>query len=175
LSDSLKCPESKSGFILISYTKLLPLKVEDSKRKSSRSKADLFEILEEETLSDLDLTFDSDFVMGVSLKSTRQGLGTQKNLDYEKLKQLLGLDIDKELKEIWANIRRDLSRAGGELAKISAKSQGEIKNAKYRFPVIQKIGKRYGTPVQELAVDKSVKLFNALPKKKRLAFLEGFN
>jgi len=127
---------------------------------------------EEETLSDLDLTFDSDFVMGVSLKSTRQGLGTQKNLGYEKLKQLLGLDIDKELKEIWANIRRDLSNAGGELAKISAKGQGEIKNAKYRFPVIQKIGKRYGTPVQELAVDKSVKLFNALPKKKRLAFLE---
>lgn len=27
-------------------------------------------------------------------------------------------------------------------------------------------------PVQELAVDKSVKLFNALPKKKKLAFLE---
>lgn len=127
---------------------------------------------EEETLSDLDLTFDSDFVMGVSLKSTRQGLGTQKNLGYEKLKQLLGLDIDKELKEVWANIRRDLSNAGGELAKISAKSQGEIKNAKYRFPVIQKIGKRYGTPVQELAIDKSVKLFNTLPKKKRLAFLE---
>lgn len=127
---------------------------------------------EEETLSDLDLTFDSGFLMGVSLKSTRQGLGTQKNLGYEKLKQLLGLDIGKELREMWENIRRDISKAGGELAKISAKSQGEIKNAKYRFPVIQKIGKRYGTPVQELAVDKSVKLFNALPKNKRLAFLE---
>ena len=75
------------------------MKVEDSKRKSSRSKADLFEILEEETLSDLDLTFDSDFVMGVSLKSTRQGLGTQKNLDYEKLKKILGLGIFKKVKK----------------------------------------------------------------------------
>jgi len=127
---------------------------------------------EEETLSDLDLTFDSDFLIGVSLKSTRQGLGTQKNLGYEKLKAFLGLDIDKELDGMWENIRRELSRAGGELAKISSKSQGEIKNTKYRFPIIQKIGRRYGVPVQELAIDKSVELFNALPKEKRLAFLE---
>ncbi len=127
---------------------------------------------EEETISDLDLTFESGFVIGVSLKSTRQGLGTQKNFGYEKLKQFLGLNIDKELKEMWANIRQDFSKAGGELAKISTKSQDEIKNAKYCFPAIQKIGKRYGTSVQELAVDKSVKLFNALPKKKKLVFLE---
>ena len=44
---------------------------------------------EEETLSDLNLTFNSGFLMGLSLKSTRQGLGTQKNLGYEKLKQFL--------------------------------------------------------------------------------------
>ncbi|PIR24495.1 hypothetical protein COV42_00185 [Candidatus Campbellbacteria bacterium CG11_big_fil_rev_8_21_14_0_20_44_21] len=127
---------------------------------------------EEETLSDLDLTFDSGFLMGISLKSTRQGLGTQKNLGYEKLKDFLGLDIDKELDGMWENIRRELSRAGGELVIISSKSRSEIKNAKYRFPVIQKIGRRYGIPVQEVAVDKSIKLFNALPKEKRLAFLE---
>ncbi len=127
---------------------------------------------EEETLSDLDLTFDSGFLMGISLKSTRQGLGTQKNLGYEKLKQLLGLNIDRELEEMWKNIRRDLSSAGGELSKISTKSRGEIKNAKYRFPVIQKIGRRYGTPIQESAIDKSIELFNALPKKSKLVFLE---
>jgi len=127
---------------------------------------------EEETLSDLNLTFNSGFLMGLSLKSTRQGLGTQKNLGYEKLKQFLGLDIDKEIDRMWENIRRELSRAGGELAKSSSKNHGEIKNAKYCFPVIQKIGRRYGIPVQELAIDKSVELFNALPKEKRLAFLE---
>lgn len=127
---------------------------------------------EEETLSDLDLTFYSGFLIGISLKSTRQGLGTQKNLGYEKLKEFLGLDIDEELDRMWENIRRELSSAGGELAKISSKSRGEIKNAKYRFPVIQKIGRRHGIYVQELAIDKSVELFNALPKEKRLAFLE---
>ena len=127
---------------------------------------------EEETLSDLDLTFGSGFSIGVSLKSTRQGLGTQKNLGYEKLKKLLGLDIDRELDGMWRNIRRDLSSAGGELAKVSTRSQGEIKNAKYRLPVVQKIGRKHGTPVQELAVDKSVELFNALPKKDKLVFLE---
>ena len=127
---------------------------------------------EEETLSDLDLTFDSGFSIGISLKSTRQGLGTQKNFGYEKLKQLLGLNIDKELIEMWKSIRQELSNSRGELAEISSKTQGEIKNAKYRFPIIQKIGKRYGTPVQELAIDKSVVLFNALSKNKKLMFLE---
>jgi hypothetical protein len=126
----------------------------------------------EETLSDLDLTFDSGFFMGISLKSTRIGSGTQKNLGYEKLKQFLGLNIDNGLKNMWSNIRRDLSDAGSELAIIATKSQGEIKNAKYRFPVIQIIGRKYGTPVQELAISKSVELFNALPRKKKLAFLE---
>ena len=127
---------------------------------------------EEETLSDLYLTFDSGFSMGIALKSTRQGLGTQKNLGYEKLKKLLGLNIDKELTEMWGKIRQDLSNSKGELSKISTKSQNEIKNAKYRFSIIQKIGKIHGILVQELAVDKSVKLFNALPKNKRLIFLE---
>ena len=127
---------------------------------------------EEETLSDLDLTFGSGFSMGISLKSTRQGLGTQKNFGYEKLKQLLGLNIDKELIEMWKNIRQELSNSRGELAEISSKTQGEIKNAKYRFPVIQEIGKRYGTPVQELAINKSVELFNNLPENRKLMFLE---
>lgn len=127
---------------------------------------------EEETLSDLDLTFDSGFSMGISLKSTRQGSGTQKNLGYEKLKQLLGLNIDSELNKMWRNIRRELSHAGGEVAKISSRGQGEIKNAKYRYPIIQSIGRKYGIPVQKLAINNSVSLFNALPKKKQLAFLE---
>lgn len=126
----------------------------------------------EETLSDLDLTFDDDFLMGVSLKSTRQGLGTQKNLGYEKLKQFLDLDIDKDLEKMWVDIRKELSSAGGELAKIATKSQGEIKDAKYRFPLIQKIGKKYGTPVQELAINRSVELFNVLPRKRKTQFLE---
>jgi hypothetical protein len=126
----------------------------------------------EETLSDLDLVFGSNFSLGISLKSTRQGLGTQKNLGYEKLKQFLGLDIDEELEKMWTNIRQDLSSAGGELTQIATGSQSEIKNAKYRFPEIQTVGKKYGTPVQELATDKSVRLFNALPRKGKVAFLE---
>lgn len=127
---------------------------------------------EEETLSDLGLSFESGFLMGISLKSTRQGLGTQKNLGYEKLKQLLGLNIDKEIREMWRNVRKDLSVGTSELTELVAKSQGEIKNAKYRFPIIQDIGKRHGTPVQKIAVDRSVELFNALSKNKKLMFVE---
>jgi hypothetical protein len=127
---------------------------------------------EEETLSDIDLCFSDAFLMGISLKSTRQGSGTQKNLGYEKLKQFLGLDLDKELERMWENVRKELSNAGGDLAKIATKSQTDIKDAKYDFPVIQEFGKKHGTPVQELAIDRSVDLFNALPRERKVAFLK---
>jgi hypothetical protein len=126
----------------------------------------------EKTLSDINLTFNSGYLIGISLKSTRQGSGTQKNFGYRKLRQFLGLNIDRELEAMWKNIRQDLFGIGKELTNISTKSQGEIKKAKYQFPIIQEIGKKYGTPVQEFAIDKSVQLFNALSKKKKLIFLE---
>ena len=127
---------------------------------------------EEETLSDLVIAFDSGFSIGISLKSTRQGKGTQKNIGYKKLKQLLSLNIDKELMGMWEEIRRDLSRKGGRLAKIAEGGQSKIKTAKYDFPIIQEIGKKYGNPVQELSIDKSIILFNGLSKNKKLVFLK---
>lgn len=127
---------------------------------------------EEATLSDIDLIFNSGFSMGISLKSTRHGSGTQKNIGYGKLKQLLGLNINKELVEMWENIRADLLSEGGQLVKLATKSQSEIKDAKYKFPAIQKIGKKHGLLIQELAVEQSVALFNQLPRGRKLTFLE---
>lgn len=127
---------------------------------------------EEATLSDIDLGFKSGNIIGISLKSTRKGGGTQKNIGYGKLKKLLGVNIDRELKEMWDRIREDLREKGDELSKIAEKSQTEIKEAKYKFPPIQEMGKKYGFPVQKLAVDQSIALFNALSRKRKLIFLE---
>lgn len=127
---------------------------------------------EEETLSDIELVFKSGNSIGISLKSTRQGRGTQKNIGYDKLNQLLGIDIDRELNEMWSKIRKDIDKKGGELSKIAQKSQKEIKDAKYKYPAVQEIGKKHGFPIQKSAVDQSIVLFNKLPRKLKLIFLE---
>ena len=127
---------------------------------------------EEATLSDIELIFKSDNSLGISLKSTRQGGGTQKNLGYDKLHQLIGIDINRELNEMWSRIRKDINKGGGELSKMSQKSQQQIKDAKYKFPAIQKIGKKHGLPIQKLAVEQSVALFNQLSRESKLRFLE---
>lgn len=60
----------------------------------------------------------------------------------------------------------------GELAKISQAGRTIIRENKYKFPIIQKLGKKHGSPVQKLAVSQSVELFNNLPRDKKLDFLE---
>lgn len=127
---------------------------------------------EEETLSDVELTFETGGSIGISLKSTRRGKGTQKNIGYDKLNCLLGINIDEELDEMWDRIRKDISKIGGDLSEIAKKSRRQIKNAKYDFPIIQKIGKKHGFSIQKLAVKQSVSLFNKLSKKRKLRFLE---
>ncbi len=127
---------------------------------------------EEGTLSDIELTFKSENSIGVSLKSTRQGRGTQKNIGYDKLKQLLGINVDKELNDMWSKIREDISKKNDELSKIAQKPRHQIKGAKYKFPIIQEIGKKRGLPIQKLVVEQSVTLFNKLPKERKLRFLE---
>lgn len=127
----------------------------------------------EETTSDIDIVFKSGDSIGISLKSTRHGKGTQKNIGYAKLRQLLGIDINRELNEMWNMIRKDISERGGNLLKIAQKSHSEIKEAKYKYPAIQEIGNKRGLLIQKLAVDQSVILFNKLSKKHKLIFLEG--
>lgn len=126
----------------------------------------------EATPSDVELVFVSGKSVGISLKSTRQGRGTQKNIGYGKLNRLLGVSLNRELEGMWRRVREDIHKRGGELSKIARKSKGKIKEAKYTYPVIQQIGKRHGLPIQKLAVDQSVALFNGLPEKRKLVFLE---
>lgn len=127
---------------------------------------------EEETLSDIDIIFKSVDSIGISLKSTRRGKGTQKNMGYLKLKQLLGININSELDEMWSTIRKDISEKGGELSKIAQRSRKEIKDAKYKYSVIQEIGNKNGLSIQKLAVNQSVALFNKLSRERKLIFLE---
>ncbi|KKT91501.1 MAG: hypothetical protein UW92_C0011G0003 [Candidatus Jorgensenbacteria bacterium GW2011_GWA2_45_13] len=126
----------------------------------------------EATLSDVVIYFNAGEVMGISLKSTRQGKGTQKNIGYRKLKKLLGLDIDIELNEMWNNIRRDLTKINSKLKEVSMKSKSMIKSAKYKYPVIQRLGNMHGLPVQTIAVEKSTNLFNQLIREAKLVFIK---
>lgn len=73
---------------------------------------------------------------------------------------------------MWDRVRSDLRKEGKTLSAIANKSQGEIKDSKYRFPIIKKIGKRHAIPVQKLSIDESVRLFNSLPEKRRSGVLE---
>jgi hypothetical protein len=125
-----------------------------------------------ESLSDIDLTLRSNKSIGVSLKSTRTGKGTQKNLGSAKLEKYLGLEIRKEVEMMWVQIRREMENLGGPLKKLSTTNKTNIRHAKYKFPVIQKIGESAGLPVQALAAKKSVILFNRSPIEKRRAFLD---
>lgn len=126
----------------------------------------------QKTLSDVDLTLTNKEVIGVSLKSTRIGLGTQKNLGYRTLKEHLLLNIDKEIEKMWEKIRLDLGKRGGKLKLLANAARGVIKNKKRKYPEIEKIGKKYGHPVQVKSVKQSIKNFNNLGQEKKSAFVK---
>ena len=120
----------------------------------------------------MDLSFNTEGSIGISLKSTRSGKGTQKNIGAGKLRFYLGLDVSREVEEMWKGIRVELKKGGGELAELSSASSTKIKENKYRFPVIQKIGEKFGRRVQILATKKSTILFNKLGIEEKSKFLE---
>lgn len=126
----------------------------------------------QKTLSDVDLTLTNNEVIGISLKSTRIGLGTQKNLGYRTLKKHLSLDIDKEIEKMWEKIRLDLAKRGGKLKLLANVARGVIKNKKREYPVIEKIGRKYGHPVQIKSVKQSVKNFNNLSQEEKSTFVK---
>lgn len=129
------------------------------------------------TLSDIKITFLSGKFLGISIKSTRSGKGTQKNIGLKELKKYLGLNIDKELLNMKNKIISKIALQNKKLDEIAKKGITSIKKNKYKFPIIEKIGKEYGVLLQQLAVKESVKLFNQLPlnkKKKFMNFIFGF-
>jgi len=126
----------------------------------------------QKTLSDVDLTLTNSEIIGISLKSTRIGLGTQKNLGYRTLKEHLSLNIDKEIEKMWEKIRLDLRKRGDKLKLLANAAKGVIKNKKRKYPVIEKIGKKYGHPVQVKSVKQSIKNFNNLDQEKKSAFVK---
>lgn len=123
------------------------------------------------TLADIDIKFLSGKIIGISTKSTRSGKGTQKNIGLKELKKYLGLNIDEELLEMKNKIISKVSAQNKYLKEIAKKGITFIKKNKYRFPIIEKIGKEYGVPLQQLAVKESVKLFNKLTFEKKKAFI----
>jgi len=106
------------------------------------------------------------------LKSTRIGLGTQKNLGYRTLKEYLLLNIDKEIEKMWKKIKLELKKRGGKLKLLANTTRGVIKDNKRKYPIIEKIGKKYGYPVQLKSVKQSVKNFNNLSQDKKSAFVK---
>jgi len=126
----------------------------------------------QKTLSDVDLILTNSDVIGVSLKSTRIGLGTQKNLGYRALREHLSLNIDKEIEKMWEKIRLNLGKKSGKLKLLANAARGIIKNKKRKYPVIKKIGKKYGHSVQVKSVKQSIKNFNNLGQEKKSAFVK---
>ena len=125
-----------------------------------------------QTLSDVDLILKNNEIIGISLKSTRLGLGTQKNLGYKTLKEYLSLDIDEEIKRMWKKIRLDLKKRDGELKLFANAPMIIIKKKKRKYHVIEKIGKKYGHPVQVKSVEQSIKNFNSLSQEKKSNFVK---
>ncbi len=128
------------------------------------------------TLSDINIKFLSGKNIGISTKSTRSGKGTQKNIGLKELKRFLGLDIDKELIKMKSDIILEVANKNTELKEISKRGISFIKKNKYKYPIIQIVGKKYGIPLQQLAVKESVKKFNGLSlskKKDLMKFIFG--
>jgi len=126
----------------------------------------------QKTLSDVDLILTNSDVIGVSLKSTRIGLGTQKNLGYRALREHLSLNIDKEIEKMWEKIRLNLGKKSGKLKLLANAARGIIKNKKRKYSVIKKIGKKYGHSVQVKSVKQSIKNFNNLGQEEKSAFVK---
>lgn len=124
------------------------------------------------TLSDINIEFNSGKKIGISTKSTRSGKGTQKNIGLKELKRFLGLDIDKELIKMKNNIILEVAGKSKELKEISKRGISFIKQNKYKYPIIQIVGKKYGIPLQQLAVKESVRKFNGLSLIKKQELME---
>lgn len=124
------------------------------------------------SLSDIDVLFKLGKTVGISLKSTRIGKGTQKNIGAKKLRLYLGLDVADKIEDMWIRIREELTQRGGELKKLSTANSTYIKANKYKFPIIQDIGEAAGRSVQKFAAEKSVELFNKLSMEDKKAFLD---
>lgn len=124
----------------------------------------------EHTLSDIDITDETDNIIGISVKSVRTGTGTQKNLGYETVKKYLSIDIDAMLENMWENVRNELIK--NNLPMIAELNKTEIKNSKYKYPIIKSIGYKCGLPIQKYAVEQSVSNFNGLSSKNKAEFLK---
>jgi len=73
---------------------------------------------------------------------------------------------------MWGKIRLDLAAEGRELKEISQEGTTIIRKNKYRFPLIQEIGKKYGLVVQKIAIKRSVENFNKFSPKRKMDFIE---
>lgn len=127
---------------------------------------------DEGSVSDIDITFKSSYLMGFSIKSTRNGFGTQRNIGKATSIRYLNLDIDKELKIMIAGLRKELFKQNeSQIRQLSSMSLTSIKNAKYKFPIIQIIGKKLGEKVQKKAVEQNIEQFNQLSRERKLNFV----
>lgn len=124
----------------------------------------------EKTLSDVDVSFSNDLFLGLSLKSTRSGFGTQKNLGLKTVKKYLYIDIEKQYEDMWVNVKEELKRLG--LKDIAKLGRTSIRHKKYEFSVIKLIGKRFGLPLQKDSIQQSVENFNKLSSFKKRDFLK---
>lgn len=125
------------------------------------------------TLSDVDLILDSNEKIGVSLKSVGSGLGTQKNLGRDSMATYLSLNIDKDLANMWNNIRKDLRKSTNpKIRTLAESSKADIYKHKRDYPIIKEIGHRWGHIVQVESVKQSVRNFNKLTADKRSEFLK---
>jgi len=124
------------------------------------------------TLSDVDLILGNNKKIGVSLKTVGSGLGTQKNLGYDSMTTYLSLNIDKDLANMWDNIRMDLKKSTNpKIKELAEKPKTTIYRHKRDYSIIKEIGRRWGHIVQVESVKQSVENFNKLTADKRSEFL----
>ena len=126
---------------------------------------------DKKSTSDVDLILTNGLIIGVSLKSVGQGLGTQKNIGLSNLKKFLKIEIDDLLLKMWQQIRNEINERT-ILSNVHQLKNGEIKKLKYDYPEITKVGKKYALPVQEEAINQSVPNFNHLDDQSKCSFLK---
>lgn len=125
------------------------------------------------TLSDVDLILTNNEGIGISLKSVGSGLGTQKNLGYDTMATYLSLDIDKDMTNMWDNIRKDLRKSGNaNMRALAEMPKTTIREHKRDYPIIKEIGHHWGRLVQVESVKRSVERFNDLGNEQKGEFLK---
>ena len=180
-------------------------------KKSSRSKADLFEVLVADYLARV-FKIKKDFKKDINnltnllkkfengqfrneeeqirAKQTatelikfleQEGINNIKNVEwvgrYHQTKgtlsdvDLILENIDDDFEEMWRRIRQDLRQRGGYLASISGDPKTTIKKKKRTHPVIEKIGKKHGYPIQVSSVKRSIENFNNFGQKEKSDFM----